>query len=450
MIKILFIFSIVFISIVFIEIISFFPWTRSDAQETIPVLNMEQVVEAALRENQDLIAARYQVEEARGRFKQSSLFPNPELESDFGFDTIFANEGERNFSATITQPLSLSGRIGAQKKVAKVDIKLSLADIANLERLLVKDVRQAFIELLAIDEQQKLQETLIKLNSELIKGIKSGIKEGLASEQDLNAVEIALQQAKQEKEVLVTLRKSRLLELNRLMGQPPTYTFEAQGKIDYESAVGLDNYNVEMAFSKRPDLRFAEFNIELARADLKLAKALRFEDVKAGLFYENDRLVFDTPGSEVTDTDQLIGFRLTIPLPLFDRKQGLIAEARAREKRAKESVNALKLMIGQEVNDALNRVTSLSTLLETYKSGILKRAEDNVNLVEDGFKKGLVGIVDVIQSRQQFAALTSFYINTVRNYNIAINDLKISTGTYPSTISFNQIKEDKTYENQQK
>ena len=52
MIKILFIFSIVFISIVFIEIISFFPWTRSDAQETIPVLNMEQVVEAALRENQ--------------------------------------------------------------------------------------------------------------------------------------------------------------------------------------------------------------------------------------------------------------------------------------------------------------------------------------------------------------------------------------------------------------
>jgi len=88
--------------------------------------------------------------------------------------------------------------------------------------------------------------------------------------------------------------------------------------------------------------------------------------------------------------------------------------------------------------------------VETYKSGILKKAEDNVNLVEDGFKKGLVGIVDVIQSRQQFAALTSFYINTVRNYHIAINDLKISTGTYPSTISFNQIKEDKTYENQQK
>jgi len=130
MIKNIFMFSIVFISIVFIEIISFFPWTISGAQETTQVLNMEQVVEVALRENQDLIAARYQVEEARGRLKQASLFPNPELESDFGFDAIFANEGERNFSATITQPLSLSGRIGAQKKVAKVDIKLSPAAFA--------------------------------------------------------------------------------------------------------------------------------------------------------------------------------------------------------------------------------------------------------------------------------------------------------------------------------
>lgn len=438
MIKKFFIFSILFF-----EIISFFPLTRSDAQETIPVLNMEQVVEMALRGNQDLIAARYQVEEARGRLKQASLFPNPELESDFGFDAIFANEGERNFSAAISQPLSLTGRIGAQKKVAKVDIKLSLADIANLERLLVKDVRQVFIEILAIDEQQKLQETLIKLNSELINGIKSGIKEGLASEQDLNAVKIALHQAKQEKEVLIALRKSRQLELNRLMGKPPTYIFDLQGIIDYESDKDLDNYNVEMAFSKRPDLRFEEYNIELARAALRLAKALRFKDITTGIFYENDRLVFDIPGSKVTDKDQLIGFKLTIPIPIFDRKQGLIAEARARERRAEESVGALKLAISQEVSDALNRATTLSALLDTYQSGILKKAEENVKLVEDGFKQGLVGIVDVIQSRQQFATLTSSYINTVRNYQISLNDLQIATGNYPSTIDINKPKEDK-------
>jgi cobalt-zinc-cadmium efflux system outer membrane protein len=414
----------------------------SNSEEPTQILTIDQAVDIALRENRDLRAARIQVEEARGRLTQAGLFPNPALESNFSFDSLFANEGERAFSAGIFQPFTLSGRISAQKKVARVDIKRTFADVADLERILVKEVRRAFLELLAIDEQIKLQDTLIGLNSELIKGIEAGIKEGLASEKDLNAVAIALQQARQEKDVLIAQRRSKIFELNRLLGKPPTFSFLPQGKLEYETAKDLAEYSVEAAYAKRPDFKLAELNIELTRADLGLAKALRFEDIVAGIFYERDRGVFDIPQEEITDLDNLIGFKLTVPLPFFDRKQGLIAETRARERRAEESVEALKLRIGQEVNDAMTRAKTLSALLETYRSGILKTAEDNVKLVEDGFKRGLVGIVDVIQSRQQFATLKSSYINTVRDYQIALNDLQIATGTYPSTITFNKTKED--------
>jgi len=426
----------------FIGILSIFIIQVSEAEESIQSLTIDQAVELALRENRDLMAARIQVEEARGRLVQAGLFPNPELESEFGFDSFFANEGERNFSAGISQPIPLSGRIGAQKRVAHVDIKRTFAGLANLERILVRDVRVTFIELLTIEEQLKLQETLISLNSELIKGIEIGIKEGLASKQDFNAVAIALQQARQEKEVLIAQRRSKVLQINKLLGKPPTLSFLPQGKLEYEAAQVVGYYNVEMALAQRPDLKFTKLNIELARADLKLAKALRFEDLTAGVFYENDRLILGTSQEEITDSDQLIGFRLTIPLPFFDRKQGLIAEVRARERRAEERVRALELTISQEVSDALNRVSSLSALLETYKSGILKIAEDNVTLVETGFKQGLVGIVDVIQSRQQFAALTSSYINAVRDYEIAINDLQIAAGSYPSTIKLDKTNKD--------
>lgn len=411
------------------------------AEEPIQTLTIDQAVEIAIRENRDLIAARIQIEEARGRLKQAGLYPNPELESDFGIDTIFANDGERSFSIGINQPIPLSGRIGAQKKVASVDIKRTHADLTNIQRILARDVRLSFIELLTIEKQLKLQETLINLNSELLKGIDMGIKEGLASQQDLNAVAIALQQARQEKEVLIAQRKSNILKINNLIGKQPTFNFIPQGELAYEAVNDLNNYNIETAFAQRPDLKFAKLDVELAEADLKLAKALRFEDIKAGVFYGNDRLVLDSPVGRLTDSDQLIGFKVTVPLPIFDRKQGLVAEAQAREKRAEENVEALKLTISQEVSDALNRVTTLSDLLETYQTGILKTAEDNVILVEDGFKQGLVAIVDVIQSRQQFAALTSSYINTVRNYYVSLNDLQISTGKYQTSIISNKSKE---------
>ncbi|MCZ6864461.1 MAG: TolC family protein [Candidatus Dadabacteria bacterium] len=411
------------------------------AEEPIQTLTIDQAVDIAIRENRDLIAARIQIEEARGRLKQAGLYPNPELESDFGIDTIFANDGERSFSIGINQPIPLSGRIGAQKKVASVDIKRTHADLTNIQRILARDVRLSFIELLTIEKQLKLQETLINLNSELLKGIDMGIKEGLASQQDLNAVAIALQQARQEKEVLIAQRKSNILKINNLLGKQPTFNFIPQGELAYEAVNDLNNYNIETAFAQRPDLKFAKLDVELAEADLKLAKALRFEDIKAGVFYGNDRLVLDSPVGRLTDSDQLIGFKVTVPLPIFDRKQGLVAEAQAREKRAEENVEALKLTISQEVSDALNRVTTLSDLLETYQTGILKTAEDNVILVEDGFKQGLVAIVDVIQSRQQFAALTSSYINTVRDYYVSVNDLQISTGKYQTSIISNKSKE---------
>src|SRR3970282_1608844 len=211
-----------------------------DAEGPVQSLAIDQAVDIALRENRDLRAARIQVEEARGRLTQAGVFPNPALESDFIFDSIFANEGERAFSAGISQPLPLSGRIGAQKRVARVDIKRTFADLADLERGLVRDVRRVFTELLAINEQIKLQDTLISLNNELVGAIKAGIKEGLASEKDLNAVAIALQQARQEKEVLIAKRKRKVLELNKLLGKPPTFSFLPHGRLEYEAARDLN------------------------------------------------------------------------------------------------------------------------------------------------------------------------------------------------------------------
>ncbi|MGE5446179.1 MAG: efflux RND transporter permease subunit [Ignavibacteriales bacterium] len=104
----------------------------SGAEEPIRGLTIDQAVDTALHENRDLRAARIQVEEARARLVQSGLFPNPSFESSFSFDSLFANEGERAFSAGISQPFSLSGRRGAQKNVARADIKRAFAELADI------------------------------------------------------------------------------------------------------------------------------------------------------------------------------------------------------------------------------------------------------------------------------------------------------------------------------
>ena len=66
---------------------------------------------------------------------------------------------------------------------------------------------------------------------------------------------------------------------------------------------------------------------------------------------------------------------------------------RDTEQRMHKTVEALKLQIDQELADAQQRVKALAPLLESYSPEILKRAEDNGRLVENGYRQGQANIV---------------------------------------------------------
>ncbi len=393
------------------------------------LLTPAAAVQAALANNRDLAATRVRVQEAKARLQQAGLWPNPELELDGHFDNAFSTEGQHGFAVGINQPFSVSGRIAGQKGVARVEVEHTLAEVADQERRLVGDVRHTFTELFATEEQIKLQKFLIDLNQELLSATKVAEKQGQVSEKDVNAILIAWQQVQQRLQVLQTQRQTRLLELNRLMGQPADHAFVVSGTLEFKTLTDLATFRLENALAHRPDFAAAQLDVSLAQAGQRLAKAERFDDWRIGVGYERDQSVIE--GAPPQSVDQFIGLKLTVPLPMFDRKQGRLREMADREDRAQKEVDALKLQISQELADALQRVKTLAPLLESYTPEILKRAEDNVKLVENGYRQGQASIVEVIQSRQQFAELKSGYIDTLRDYQLAVTDLEVAAGVLP-------------------
>ena len=69
-----------------------------------------------------------------------------------------------------------------------------------------------------------------------------------------------------------------------------------------------------------------------------------------------------------------------------------------------------------------------------------------MTLVEDGYRQGLTSIVEVIQSRQQFAELKSSYIDTLAEYQRAVIDLEIAAGIFPGTIKLKHANEVNSHE----
>ena len=406
------------------------------AQES---LTLDAAEKSALEGNRELAAARVRVEEAKARLQQAGLWPNPELEMGGRFDRTFYNGGEYGLAVTISQPISVGGRIAAQKDVARVDIERTSADIAELERHVIGDVRRVFTEIFAADEEIRLQKSLIGLNEELLTAIRAALERAQVSEKDVNAILIARQQAQQKQVVLETQRRGRLLELNTLIGKPADYEFVAAGKLELQPLPELSAFTLDKALERRPDFIAKQLDVVAAKTEQRLARAERLADWRIGAGYEQDRSVVD--GAPPQQVDQFVGLKLAIPLPLFDRKQGRIRETQALEDRAGKAVAALRIQIAQELAESLNGVKTLAPLLESYQGGLLKRAEDNVKLVEDGYRQGLTNIVEVIQSRQQFAELQSSYIDTLKEYQEALFDLEIAAGMFPCTIQLDKPTE---------
>lgn len=393
-------------------------------------LTVDEAVRRAVSNNPEIIAARAGLGEAEARIVQAGLWPNPEIELDGRFDSAFRNEGEHGFSAAVSQPFSVSGRIPAQIDAARLELELARAGVRDQERHVVASVRSTANAILGVDEQLDLQRFLIGLNRDLLDVTRAGVKSGQLSKKDANAIEIAVAQGEQREAIAEAAGRTQALELTRLLGRlPEGGPIALKGKLELGPAPDPARYAPATALEARPDRQAAVLQVALAQAQRAQAQAERIDDWRVGLAYERELSVVD--GAPRQGADSFLGLRLSVPLPVFDRKQGRIAETVALEARARAALEAQRIQIEAELADAWNRVRTLGALLERYGPGVLRHAQDNVKLVETGYRQGLSNITEVIQSRQQFAELKSSYIDTLRDYNQARIDLDIAAGINP-------------------
>jgi cobalt-zinc-cadmium efflux system outer membrane protein len=391
-------------------------------------LTADSAVTAALENNRDLAAARFAIHQAEGRLKQAGLWPNPEWETRQASDIAFANEGEYEFSTGFKQRFPITGRLTKAKAVARVDVAQAVAEVRNQERLLAGDVLARVRELLVLREQlqanQEIQDTLNKL----VTVSEQRAKVAEVSEADVNLARLELQKAQLARQLLLTRQEAATTALNQLQGRDPKTPLVLSGDLLTDSPPDTAGAERE-ALARRPDRQLAALGINRAAAEIKLARAEKWEDWSAGLDYARNDQKFSAPiGNKL---DQFLSLSVSIPLPFWNRNQGRITEAQATQQRAEAELNALDLRIATEVRTAGDRLRRLSDILRQYRDESLKLAEQNVALVQKGYSDGLVNITATIQAQQQFIELRLSYLETLSEFERALTDWQTATASIP-------------------
>lgn len=379
-------------------------------------LSLTQVIEYSLRNNGDLKALREEKGIREAEKVRAGLLPNPTLDLEADTGALTGSKDENSQSIGLSQEFPLAGKRNKRLTVAERELDVYRWQVADRERLLREEVQTAFFDALLARERVALADRFTALNRQLLEVAQERLKAGDIPELEMNLVKVERARSEGARIEAARAMQQSHSRLWALMGLPAVNRPALVGKLEAGSSITNNLAELKrLARATRPDLKALEAEIRRGDADILLAKAETVPNLTVGVVYTHDRGTDKTATGEEKVRDNLLGVRLSLPIPLFDRNQAGIQEAHAKRNTGESRLVAATGMVEREVETAYAGFQNAASVYSLYKTDIIPQLEENLKLTQEAYRLGEVGILSVIQEQKTFFEVSEGYLAALRD-----------------------------------
>jgi cobalt-zinc-cadmium efflux system outer membrane protein len=371
------------------------PWS-TQAEERFTLADLLSL--AAV--NSPLVAtAAAQREQAAGALRTDRHYPNPTVDFLAGQSTgrrLGAIDGG-NMQGLFTQLVELPGV--RRSRISRGEFRLDAAEFSvNTTELVVRaEVKQIFYEILRRRGAASIADVTRKLLEDIRERIRVRVRAGEAPRLDLVRAESeALTAAKNFDSAVLQVREAKYI-MRAIVGSVLPEEFEIEGALPPpEVPPPLDALREEM-LAKYPALAQAEAEVQSAKARLQLEQRLRTPQPTVLAGFERD-----------PDLDQWrVG--LSIPLPIWNQRQGPIAEAAAGVQLSEANTLRQRLQLLRELETAFTLYRIAHRRVEALEGGLIAEAELGQKVAEAAYKLGARGIIEYLDAQRVLARVRNDY-----------------------------------------
>jgi cobalt-zinc-cadmium efflux system outer membrane protein len=383
-------------------------------------LTLPDVVDRFLRRNLTVEAARHRVDVARAERIASRLRPNPTV--TFLGDQ-FALSGPTPFSqlyelsATYAQTIERSEKRRLRGEVGDLTVSVADAQLADVLRQRLADVKRAFYEALLATNLLELTLQNRQGFDDLVALNQTRFEEGAIAEGEL--LKIKLERVKFDTAVAqaqlavrqATIKLLALLDVADLDSGTPV-----AGEFRFTAAPLNLNALRAQALQTSTALRVAERGAGLAERRIELEEARAATDVTP--FFGYKRL----------GSDNTILFGVAVPLPLFDRNQGGVARARAEAGAARTELMQARTRILAEVESAFRAWESARDRALVYERELLAQADESRAIALAAYREGAVTLLAVLEAERARTEIRQQYLQALFDFQASLVLLEALTG----------------------
>lgn len=375
-------------------------------------LTFTQALRIAYQNNPSLQAQRAIVEQSRGQWLQSTLYPNPSLTVDAANmgtpSTLESGYTGTETTISVSQPIPLGSRLYYQGQASKMELLAARLKLQATKSSLYSDVGQAYIDAYYAQYWTKASRRLVRLNEEVVASIKQRIDIGANSELDLKLAEIALDEA-----IIVFDRARRnelktKLTLSNLIGMPGLQK-------RFLNEQGLSHHLDGWSTIKRKLL-----TSNLIKAQMALIKAIGSQiTATQKQVWPDLNIQLGMRHFELKNQKAAV-FSATSVIPVFNQNQGNVYTAQAKRNEAIKNLHQLKLNLDTTLYAEFLDGLQSREEAEKVTQRMLPNAKKAVALAQDGFQQGRYTYLILNNAMLNLNREEKHFVKAHANYHKAI------------------------------
>jgi outer membrane protein, heavy metal efflux system len=420
--------SILMLSVCYVVICSDKALLLSQAQDTntkTEYLTVEDAVEIAMNNNPLIKSKKHNIGTSEGRVRQAGLLPNPEIEF-FTQETPTNNLGfdQSQNSVALFQKLETGGKRGLRIKAAEKEKNILDLDLQTTVADITAKVKKAFFDVLTAQDGLKFAKENVEIAKSIMNLSTERFKVGDIAKIEVLKAEIELSNAKMRVQDAERKCLNSVKTLQIVMGVPDI----AINNLFPISTADTPSLNLEhlndLLLNNHPALKARKKAVDLSQLKIIEARRNAIPDINASIGYK--RL-------SATD-DDTIQAGIDLPLPIFNRNQGKIIEARASSFKAKDDEEVVRNQLLLQLNNAFSLYTSTSEQVRFFDDTIIPQAEESLKIARQGYEQGEFDYLEVLDAQRTFANTRISYLKILNELFSSMTEIEKFVGVKISDI----------------
>lgn len=398
---------------------------HNKAQDSGPVLTLEDVERMALARNPEIAVAVRRVAIAEAHIPAAGALDDPSvmyrgwgvpLQQPWNY-----NAGQNMFS--ISQTLPGRGKRALRTSVAESSVDVAKAQLDEVRLEVRVRVHKAFDDLLRADDELRIHDQHVGIARQAIEAARIKYAVGKVPQQDILKAQVALTALAEHMirfDQDADLARARL---NTLIGRDPDAPLRVSGKFAVLTALLPTTKLEEIALHSRPDLIAAQQSAERSHKEQALAKKAYLPDFTISAGY-----MLMPPSSDMRNSYMVEG---SMNLPWLNRRKhdSEIAESTARATEQDAELAALRNAAFGQIQEALVQAKAAQRLARMYNDQLRPQAEATLQSSVIAYENDQTNFLDLLDSQITVINVDLAWLQAVADFDVHLADLELAAGT---------------------